>query len=72
MSNVICFPGVTVAKGDADKLLEEAKGKLDRVILIGVTNEDMDYRAASFSDVAEIVWLIERFKHYLNVVADGA
>jgi hypothetical protein len=61
MSNVI---GIKGAAQDPDHVLEEAKGDFDALIIIGVDSEDMlDVRASLNLSDAEILWLIEKFKH---------
>ena len=48
----------------ADTLLEEAKGKLSGVVILGYTNDEdeLEYFSSSFEDNVEILWLTERFK----------
>lgn len=71
MSNVIKFTGETLLDLNPDDILEEAKGKLDRVLIIGYTKDDEEYFGASFADGMTAVWLLERFKHLLiNIVDD--
>jgi len=56
-----------------DRMLQEAIGKLSGVIILGYTAEtdEMEYFATSMDDCAEIVWLMERFKHHLLSETDG-
>ena len=56
----------------ADALLHESLGKLSGVIILGYTceKEEMEYFATSIDDSAEIVWLLERFKHHLLYESD--
>lgn len=71
MGEVVSFMGSTILDLSAYDVLEAAKGKLSRVIIIGVTKDDQDYHAASTSDIGDVFWLIERFKHKMMLIADG-
>jgi len=70
--NVIPIGGVTKLDIPADQVLEGAKGKLDKVIVIGWTKgaegdeygED-EFFACSMADGGDALWLIERFKKAL-------
>ena len=71
MSNVIKFTGETLLDLDPDDILEEAEGKLEKVMILGYTEEGEEYFASSFADGMTAVWLLERFKHLLiNIVDD--
>ncbi len=70
MSNVVKFPGETLLDLDADDVLEEAKGKLEKVMIIGYTDDGHEYFDSSFADGMIAVWLMERIKLLLLNVAD--
>ena len=71
MSNVVKFPGETLLDLNPDDILDEAKGKLEKVMIIGYTEDGEEYLASSFADGMVAVWLLERFKHLLiNIVDD--
>jgi hypothetical protein len=71
MSNVIKFTGETLLDLNPDDILEEAKGKLEKVMIIGYTEEGDEYFSSSFADGMTAVWLLERFKNFLvNIVDD--
>lgn len=71
MSNVVKFPGETLLDLNPDDILEEAKGKLDQVLILGYTTEGEEFFASSFADGMTAVWLLERFKALLiNIVDD--
>lgn len=61
MSNIIKFCQFTTQPIDPDKVLESAVGVLDSVIVIG-ENKDGYYFAASTSNKAELLLLVEEFK----------
>lgn len=70
MGNVIKFTGETLLDLNPDDILEEAKGQLDKVLILGYTKEDEEFFASSFADGMTAVWLLERFKHLLITVVD--
>jgi hypothetical protein len=62
MSNVILFNGITKLDLDPDMVLENTKGKLESVILIGYDKEGKEYFASTYADGGDILWLLERMK----------
>ena len=68
MSNIILFNGITKLDLDPDMVLENTKGKLDGVILIGYDKEGEEYFASTYADGGDVLWLIERMNlRLLNV-----
>ena len=68
MSNIIPFNGITRLDLDPDRVLENTKGKLDGVILIGYDKQGEEYFASSYADGGDVLWLLERMKlRLLNV-----
>lgn len=65
MGDVVDLNGVTSLDLDPDKVLEAAKGNIDHVIVIGYHKDGSEYFASSTSYVPDIVWLLERYKHFL-------
>lgn len=70
MSNVVKFPGDTLLDLNPDEMLEEAKGKLEKVIIIGYTEDGSEYFDSSFADGMVAVWLLERIKYLLVSLVD--
>ena len=70
MSNVVKFTGETLLDLNPDDILEEAKGKLEKVMIIGYTDDGEEFMASSFADGMTAVWLLERFKHLLISIVD--
>jgi len=71
MSNVILFNGITKLDLDPDMVLENTKGKLGGVILIGYDKEGKEYFASTYADGGDVLWLLERMKLcLLNVEAE--
>lgn len=70
MNNVVKFPGETLLDLNPDDVLDEAKGKLEKVIVIGYTDDGSEYFDSSFADGMIAVWLLERIKMMLLTVVD--
>jgi hypothetical protein len=62
MSNVILFNGITKLDLDPDMVLENSKGKLEGVILIGYDKDGEEYFASTYADGGDVLWLLERMK----------
>ena len=72
MNNVILFNGITKLDLDPDMVLENTKGKLEGVILIGYDKEGAEYFASTYADGGDVLWLLERMTlRLLNVEAEG-
>lgn len=71
MSNIVKFPGETLLDLNPDEMLEEAKGKLDKVMIIGYTADGDEYFDSSFADGMIAVWLLERIKYLLVSLVDA-
>lgn len=64
MAEVIDFPWLSDADLDPDRVLEECKGKLSRVMILGWTTGETDsdrefYTNTSFADGPDMLWLME-------------
>ena len=64
MTNVVNFGGYTRLDIDPDSVLEGAKGKLSKVLVIGCEEDDL-YMATSTTSKPEILYLIEQLKFKL-------
>lgn len=72
MSNVILFPGVTTLPIEAERILEAAKEReLEEVIVIGHTKDGAFYFASSVPGGLDTMWLLERARHKLHMIADS-
>lgn len=69
-AEVVRFTGITSLPLDPDRLLREALGKLERVIIIGVDKDGEAYHASSDPDGGTFLWDVERAKHKLMTLAD--
>lgn len=48
-----------------DKVLTAAVGGMNQVLVLGYDKEGEEYFASSWTDRAEVLWLVERFKQQL-------
>jgi len=72
MTKVIDFAGITFNRIEPNKVLSEAIGKLDEVVVIGFTKEEHIteddngfYCASSTADVGTVLLMIEKFKQQI-------
>ena len=68
--NVEILNMVTTLDLPPDRILEGAKGQLERVVILGYDHEGQEYFASSFSDGGTVMWLMERAKLKLMTIAD--
>jgi hypothetical protein len=69
--NVVLFPGVTAKDFDPDVMLQVARRiGLSQVVILGYDKEGAEYFSSSVSDGPEVVWMLERAKHFLMNVVD--
>lgn len=50
---------------DPDRVLKEALGKMDGVVLLGWDTEGEVYLASSYADGGTVLWLVELLKRKL-------
>lgn len=66
MSNVVKFPGITRLDMDPERVLEAAVGRLEGVVVLGLTKDgEEEYFASSYADGGTVMWLLERCKKKL-------
>ena len=63
--NVIEFNGYTKNDIDPNKPLTGALDKLKMCVVLGYEHDGKEYFAASTGNAPEVVFLVERFKHFL-------
>lgn len=71
MSNVIQFHGITRLNLDPDVVLENNKGKLEGLVILGYDKNGEEYFASTYADGGEVLWLLARCKKMLLEVPDG-
>ena len=63
MGDLIKIGGITKLDLPPDRILENAKGKLDGVVLIGFEKKTGDvFAASSYADGGDVLWLLESCK----------
>ncbi len=67
---VVDFTGITTLDLNPDRLLEKAKGKLESVLILGLTTEGEEYFASSKADAEYPIYMVERAKHRLMKMID--
>ena len=65
MSNIIPIGGITLLDIPEDQILEQSKGKMDGVVLMGWDQDGELYFASSFADGGSVLWLMEKCKEAL-------
>jgi hypothetical protein len=70
IDNVVEFGGITKLDIPPDRLLEKAIGKLESVLIFGITKDGCEYFASSKADASEPIYLCERAKHKLMKIID--
>lgn len=70
MGEIVKFSGITTLDLPADRVLEEAIGCLDQVVVVGFTKDGDEYFASSTADGGDTLWMLERAKKRLLDVVD--
>lgn len=65
MGDVVTFSGITKLDLPPDRILEDAIGKLEGVVILGYTKEGDEFFASSYADGGNVLWLLERLKKQL-------
>ena len=65
MGKVIEFGGITTLDLSPDRVLEQAKGRLEGVVIVGFDLEGGEYFVSSYADGGTVLWLLERLKREL-------
>lgn len=63
MAKILEFDGITGLNLEPDKVLEEAKGCLESVLILGRDKDGDLFVASSSSDGAQALWDVEDFKY---------
>lgn len=65
MGDVVTFRGITKLDLPPDRILEDAIGKLDGVVILGYTKDGDEFFASSYADGGNVLWLLEKLKKQL-------
>jgi hypothetical protein len=68
MSKVIPFSGVTKLDLDPDIVLENCKGELEGVVLLGWDKHGEMFFSSTYADGGTVLWLLEQCKTRLLAV----
>lgn len=71
MGDVVNIGGITRLDLPPDRILEETKGRLEGVVIMGWDKEGNQYFASSYADGMEVLWLLESCKRTLMNVKGG-
>lgn len=69
---VIPFTGITRLDIDPDRVMENNKGALAGVVIMGFDHDGKEVFASSYADGGTVLWLLERCKLRLLAVGDEA
>jgi hypothetical protein len=62
-AKVIPFTGITRLDLDPDDILDQSKGKLEGVVILGFLADGSNtYFASSYADGGTVLWLLEKLK----------
>jgi hypothetical protein len=64
-ADIIPIGGVTKLDIPVDRVLEQAKGELSGVVVLGFDKEGKFYGASSYADGGTVLWLLESCKKML-------
>ncbi len=70
MGEVLKFTGITSLDSNPDRVLEEAVGELETVVVLGFTKDGAEYFASSVSDGGTVTWLMDRAKRHMHDLCD--
>ena len=70
MTNVIQFNGITRLDLDPDMVLENSKGTLAGLVILGYDKEGREYFASTYADGGDVLWLLERMKLRLLTISE--
>lgn len=70
MGKVINLNNITKLDLPADRIIDEAHGKLESAIVIGYDKDGEEYFTSSLADGGSVLWLLERMKLKLLESAD--
>ena len=69
-ADIVRFPGLTRYGLDPDRVLQDAIGKLEGVVITGFDKDGNSYFATSYADGGNTLWLLEICKKALLEVGD--
>lgn len=70
MGDLVYLNCITKLDIPADRVLEQAVGELERVVVIGYHKDGSEYFASSIADGGDVNWLLDRCKKNLLDLLD--
>lgn len=70
MSKVIPFTGITRLDLDPDMILENNKGLLEGVVIMGWDKDGNEVFASSYADGGTVLWLLKRMELRLLTISE--
>jgi hypothetical protein len=70
MSKVIPFSGITKLDLDPDTVLDNNKGLLEGVVIMGWDKDGNEVFASSYADGGTVLWLLKRMELRLLTIAE--
>lgn len=67
----VIVSGKTIPDFPVDRLLEDAIGELDEVVIIGTHKDGKEYFASSIADGPNVNWMLDRAKKALIEIVDN-
>jgi hypothetical protein len=65
MADIHVLDVITKLDIPAERVLEQALGNLEKVVVMGYDKDGEEYFASSMADGGDVLWLIERLKQQL-------
>lgn len=70
MGKLVYFDGITRLDLPPDRILEQAMGNMESVVVIGYDKDGDEYFASSQANGPDVLWILERMKLRLLRVSD--
>jgi len=62
MGEIVTLPVITRLDLDADRTLENLKGKIEGFVMVGYDKDGKEFFSSTYSDGGKALWLLERLK----------
>jgi len=70
MSDVVGFPGVSKLDRDPDRVMDNCKGVLKGVVIVGEHEDGTEFFASSYADGGDALWHLARAQKKLLETVD--
>jgi len=62
MGEIVTLPVITRLDLDADRTLENHKGKIEGFVMVGYDKDGKEFFSSTYADGGKALWLLERLK----------